>query len=270
MRSLLILLVPLLAAAPALAETCKYVDNEGRIIYSNVPIKNARKIACFQPPAPPPPQPSARPAVPPDAGASRQRTSAGRARHPTQARPRSPSRSSKSELAREQKALDDARKALAEQEALRSGDERNYARVQERLKPFQDTVAAHEKNIASIRQEIANLEVAYPALYLQPRGARYSLAGRSAAGRVCAARVGVPCIATCFWCSANQPARADALVPSTVILQVRDAAVQNDKMNKSGCGGCEVPDAGATSEPGKRFDSPGLDALATAVLYPWR
>ncbi len=30
-------------------------------------------------------------------------------------------------------------------------------RVLERLKPYQDAVAQHEKNIASIRQEISNL-----------------------------------------------------------------------------------------------------------------
>jgi hypothetical protein len=153
MRSLLILLVPLLAAGPALAETCKYVDNEGRIIYSNVPIKRARKVTCFQPPAPPPPEASARPAVPPTAtDTGGPRVEAGTQRKRDQDR----RTILEDELAREQKALDDARKALAEQQALRSGDERNYSRVQERLKPFQEAVAAHEKNIASIRQELAS------------------------------------------------------------------------------------------------------------------
>ena len=153
MRSLLILLVPLLAAGPALAETCKYVDNEGRIIYSNVPIKRVRKVTCFQPPAPPPPEPSASPAVPPTAtDTARPRVEAGTQRKRDQDR----RTILEDELAREQKALDEARKALAEQQALRSGDERNYSRVQERLKPFQEAVAAHEKNISSIRQEIAS------------------------------------------------------------------------------------------------------------------
>jgi hypothetical protein len=153
MRSLLILFVPLLAAGPALAETCKYVDNEGRIIYSNVPIKRARKVTCFQAPAPPPPEPSARPAVPPTAtDTGGPRVEAGTQRKRDQDR----RTILEDELAREQKALDDARKGLAEQQALRSGDERNYSRVQERLKPFQEAVAAHEKNIASIRQELAS------------------------------------------------------------------------------------------------------------------
>jgi hypothetical protein len=153
MRSLLILLVPLLAAGPTLAETCKYVDDEGRIIYSNVPIKRARKVTCFQPPAPAPPEPSARPAAPAAAtNTGRPRVEAGTQRKRDQDR----RTILEDELAREQKALDDARKALTEQQALRSGDERNYSQGQERLKPFQEAVAAHEKNIASIRQELAS------------------------------------------------------------------------------------------------------------------
>jgi len=53
--------------------------------------------------------------------------------------------------------LEDAKQALAEQESIRQGDERNYARVLERLKPYQEAVEQHEKNIASIKQELANL-----------------------------------------------------------------------------------------------------------------
>ena len=39
---------------------------------------------------------------------------------------------------------------------MRSGDERNYARVEERLKPFQEAVESHQKNIEALRREIAN------------------------------------------------------------------------------------------------------------------
>ena len=60
------------------------------------------------------------------------------------------------ELASEEAALAQARQALAEQESVRSGDERNYARVEERLKPFKDSVASHEKNIEALRRELAN------------------------------------------------------------------------------------------------------------------
>src|SRR4029077_15536370 len=119
---------------------------------SNVPIKRARKVTCFQAPAPPPPEPSARPAVQPTAtDTGRPRVEAGTQRKRDQDR----RTILEDELAREQKALDDARKALAQQETLRAGDERNYSRVQERLAPFQEAVATHEKNIASIKQELA-------------------------------------------------------------------------------------------------------------------
>ncbi len=53
--------------------------------------------------------------------------------------------------------LADARKKLAEQEAIRTGDEKNYARVLERLKPFRDSVEVHEKNVEALKREIANL-----------------------------------------------------------------------------------------------------------------
>ena len=45
-----------------------------------------------------------------------------------------------------------AKKALAEQEATRSGGERNYARVQERLKPYQDAVDQAQKELDAARQ----------------------------------------------------------------------------------------------------------------------
>jgi hypothetical protein len=61
------------------------------------------------------------------------------------------------ELASEESALTKARQALAEQEAVRSGDERNYARVEERLKPYKESVETHQKNIEALRREIANL-----------------------------------------------------------------------------------------------------------------
>jgi len=155
MRSLLAVLIVWPFTASAMAETCKYVDSEGRIIYSNVPIKRARKVTCFQATPAPPPQPSAAPVAAPSTGTN----DAGRPRvEPNTQRQRDEDRRKilEDELAREQKALDDARKALAEQQTQRSGDERNYSRVQERLKPFQEAVATHEKNIASIKQELAS------------------------------------------------------------------------------------------------------------------
>ena len=158
MRYRFLPLVLSLAAAPALAETCKYVDKDGRTIYSNVPVKNARKLACFQPPPTPSPEPST--AAPPSARSPAPADTSKARVEPSTQRQRDSDRRQilESELAREQDALNQARKALGEQESVREGSERNYARVQERLKPYQDSVALHEKNIASLKQEIANLK----------------------------------------------------------------------------------------------------------------
>jgi uncharacterized protein YfaQ (DUF2300 family) len=60
------------------------------------------------------------------------------------------------ELASEQTDLAKAKQALAEQETVREGDERNYARVLERLQPFKDRVETHEKNVEALKRELTN------------------------------------------------------------------------------------------------------------------
>jgi hypothetical protein len=62
------------------------------------------------------------------------------------------------ELAAEHKALNQAREALAQQESVRSGDERNYARVLDRLQPYKEAIENHEKNIQALQRELANLK----------------------------------------------------------------------------------------------------------------
>lgn len=62
------------------------------------------------------------------------------------------------ELAAEQRALAQARQALAEQEAVRGGEERNYARVESRLQPYKESVENHQKNIEALQRELANLK----------------------------------------------------------------------------------------------------------------
>ena len=62
------------------------------------------------------------------------------------------------EMTREQTLLEQARKELGEQEAVRYGDERNYAKVLERLQKYKDSVEVHEKNLESLRRELVNLD----------------------------------------------------------------------------------------------------------------
>lgn len=58
------------------------------------------------------------------------------------------------ELTQEQQQLEVAKKQLAEEKDVRLGSEKNYARVEERLKPYEDRVRLHENNVESLRKEI--------------------------------------------------------------------------------------------------------------------
>lgn len=60
------------------------------------------------------------------------------------------------ELRTEQQKLEAAKKSLAEQEATREGGEKNYQRVLDRLKPFQEEIQLHERNVESLQKEIDN------------------------------------------------------------------------------------------------------------------
>ncbi len=144
-------------ALPARAETCKYVDDEDHVIYSNTPNnppKGARLVKCFSDPAPKPapaPQesraePGAREAFPKVDGQTQKKRDDARQRILEQ------------ELADEQQQLDAARQKLAEEEAIRTGNERNYQRYLDRVQPFRDAVATHERNIEALKREISNLK----------------------------------------------------------------------------------------------------------------
>ena len=63
-----------------------------------------------------------------------------------------------SELQNEQQLLVGAKEKLAEQESIRTGNERNYARVLERLKPYQEAVDQHTRNIEQLRNELGRLK----------------------------------------------------------------------------------------------------------------
>lgn len=142
----------------AWAETCKYLDGEGRIIYSNTPNtppKGASKLKCFEDPVARPPATGGQNADSNSAGVPK----TARISPDTQkSRDGERRRILEQELADETQQLAQAKAQLAEQESVRNGNERNYERVLERLKPFQEAVATHGRNIEAIQREIANLK----------------------------------------------------------------------------------------------------------------
>lgn len=148
-----------LCVAAARAETCKYLDSEGHVIYSNTPStppKGAKKVKCFDSPAPRPATPAANPANP---QSSSDQERLPRVDPQTQkARDSDRRRILEQELADEQAKLADARKKLTEQEEQRIGGEQNYQRYLDRVQPFQATVSNHERNIEALKRELSDLK----------------------------------------------------------------------------------------------------------------
>jgi hypothetical protein len=143
-------LVVLLSAAlslPVQAEIYKYVDENGRITYSNIPKKGAKKLDLEPLTTVPGGKPQA--ATPPnfpkvDAGTQKKRDDSRR-------------KILEEELATEEKALADAKKALTEGEGVRLGDERNYQKYLDRIQKLKDEVALHEKNVEALKKELSGL-----------------------------------------------------------------------------------------------------------------
>jgi hypothetical protein len=139
--------MPALAQGPTEIHRC--IDADGRKHYTSS-IKGYERMKCElvtrQQVNVAPAQKSARPGNFPRESSADRASAKGRQREILE-----------QELAQEQQALSTAMQALAQQEAVRSGDERNYARVQERLQPYQETVQNHQKNIEALQRELANL-----------------------------------------------------------------------------------------------------------------
>lgn len=144
-----------LAALPAQADIYKCADGDGHVTYSNVATKNCRKLNLD--PVNATPAAKAAPRTPTPATFPRVDDNTQKARDTDRRR------ILESELAAEQKNLEQAKKDLAEQEALVLPSERmqggaiSGGKLQERLQPFKDKVALHERNLEAIRKEIANL-----------------------------------------------------------------------------------------------------------------
>ena len=147
-------------AAPVNATLCKYVDDKGHVTYSDGVVKGATKASCFEaPPVPPPPPPQKATAPSSTAPAATPGPGGLPNVDPATQKKRDESRRKilETELATEEQALAGARKALAEGEAVRYGDEKNYQRYLDRIQGLKDRVAQHERNVAALKQELANL-----------------------------------------------------------------------------------------------------------------
>jgi len=134
-----------LAAFPAAAEIYKFVDENGRVTYTNIPKKGATRLDIGG-----------------DAG-PRNRANPGPSNFPrvdsqTQKKRDDMRRQIlEDELASEQKALAEAQKALKDGEGARLPDEaNNYQKYLDRVKKLRDSVALHEKNIAALKKELGD------------------------------------------------------------------------------------------------------------------
>jgi len=149
----LLALTALLATCAYAAPVYKYVDQDGNVTYTNVPVPGAQQIKL-----PPLKSDSPRPALArPQRNASGSSASGAVQVNPATQKQRDAGRRQilEQELANERKALADARQALTDGQAVRNGNERNYAKYQERIQKLQDAVTDREKNIAALQQELA-------------------------------------------------------------------------------------------------------------------
>lgn len=146
-------LIAMVSAAAQADVMYQCVDEQGHKTFSNVKLsgKGAKCTAMDLGPSTSVPAPKPAAKVPSPAGFPKVGEGAQRERDNDRRR------ILENELAAEQKNLEQAKKDLAEQEAVRSGDERNYQRVLDRLEPFKNRVALHERNIEAIQNELAKL-----------------------------------------------------------------------------------------------------------------
>lgn len=143
-------------ALPAWGDTFKCLDTNGRATYTNmkeetkgknctVVMREISVVPAIQPArsAAATPSPPGFPKV--DPATQRARDDGRR-------------RILEEELGGEEKALAQAKAELTQQESIRTGDEKNYQRVLDRLKKYKDEVERHEKNVAALRKELSNVK----------------------------------------------------------------------------------------------------------------
>lgn len=140
--------------------TYRCIDPNGRSIYTNVKEEmTARKCTVVSREVSVVPAPPSLQRAPPAPAAGKDgptRASAVKAPAATSAsRANDRRRILQEELDDEQKRLAEAKQKLAEQQSVRSGNERNYQRVIDRLKPYVEAIDQHEKNIGQLKRELS-------------------------------------------------------------------------------------------------------------------
>jgi hypothetical protein len=142
-------------AAGEMQTTWRCLDTSGRIHFTNIKDETTGKDCkvlqtqrvTVMPPQPPVPKAAAKsPGTFPKETAGQRASAKDRQRATLE-----------SELASEEALLTKARAELKEQESIRMGDERNYAKVIERLQKYRDNVELHAKNAEELRKELGKL-----------------------------------------------------------------------------------------------------------------
>ena len=151
-RSTLALLIAA-AAMPVSAQTIyRCTDANGGMLISNTRVDKSCKAVALPPdsslPAPRT-KPSGAAANPSPAGFPRVQEDAQKARDTDR------KRILEQELAGEQRSLDQAQRELADQDSLRGRD--GSASALDRVQPYRDRVAQHERNIVAIQKELSGL-----------------------------------------------------------------------------------------------------------------
>ncbi len=157
MRAVLAVML-MFAAVHAKADIYKSVDEDGRVTYSNIPSKDAQKLNLEPLNTVPSNKPNTQtPGNFPKVDAETQKN-----------RDKVRRQILENALAQEMKTLDEAKKALAEGEGVSLGDEaltvtgkdgkkiirHNYQRYLDRVQKLKDDIAAHEKNVDALQQEL--------------------------------------------------------------------------------------------------------------------
>ena len=141
-------------AAPARGDTFKCIDANGRATYTNMKEETKGKNCSVVMR-----EISVVPAVPPARSAAANPSPAGFPKFdPATQKNRDGARRRilEEELGGEEKALAQAKTELTEQEGIRTGGERNYQRVLDRLQKYKDEVERHQKNVEALKKELSN------------------------------------------------------------------------------------------------------------------